>query len=129
MTAGALARFRQAAAGAMSEGLQQSLEQVRYHMRHATQDVRGAAGELENRIRTAGRLLAAHAWKSFVASATASLAVLGVAAWVGWHTHQEIVRQEWIGMINAAVDHGRLAPCADEGLCARAGNRWVRIDR
>lgn len=129
MSAGAIEQFRLAAAAAVSDGMRQPMEQAGRTMQEGTQAIRTATNELETRVRTVGRALTAHAWKSFVASALASLAVIGVALYMGLHTHQEIARSEWIGLINNAVANGKLAPCADEGLCARMGKKWVRIDR
>ena len=81
------------------------------------------------RVRNVGKALATSAWKAFVASALASVAVIGVAIYMGISTHRDIARAEWVGLINAAIANGKLAPCHDGGLCARAGKKWVRIDQ
>ncbi len=65
-----------------------------------------------------------------MASAVASLAVVAVAVHVGVQAHRANVRAEWIGQINAAIANGKLARCADgDGVCARAGSKWVRLDQ
>jgi hypothetical protein len=47
----------------------------------------------------------------------------------GLRTHQDLIRAEWTGQINAAITNGKLARCGDGGLCARTGNTWVRLDQ
>lgn len=128
MTADAIEQFRLAAADAVGEGLRRPLEDAGRTMRSGTQTIQAATNELEVRVRALGKTLTAHAWKTFVASALASVAVIGVAVCMGLRSHQEIARGEWVGLINAAVADGRLAPCADGGLCAHVGKQWVRID-
>jgi hypothetical protein len=64
-----------------------------------------------------------------VASAVASLVVIGVAVYMGLRTHQDLIRAEWTGQINAAITNGKLSRCQDGGLCARADGKWVRLDR
>jgi hypothetical protein len=48
---------------------------------------------------------------------------------MGLRTHQDLIRAEWTGQINAAITNGKLARCGDGGLCARTGNTWVRLDQ
>lgn len=129
MTAGAIEQFRQAAAGAVAEGMRRPMEEAGRTMRSGTQDIQKATSELEVRVRAVGKTLTAHAWKTFVASALASLAVVGVAVYMGMRTHQDIARAEWIGLINTAIANDKLAQCPDGGLCARMGKKWVRIDK
>ena len=128
MTADAIEQFRRAAADAVGEGLLRPMEDAGRTMRSGTQTIQAATNELEARVRTLGKTLTAHAWKTFVASALASVVVIGVAVYMGLRTHQDIARAEWVGLINAAVADGKVAPCADGGLCARMGKQWVRID-
>mgnify|MGYP001050392351 FL=1 len=128
LAASAIDHIRQAAASAVAGGLHQPLEGARYTMQDGTQQLQRALHELEERTCRLGKALSAHAWKTFVASAVASLAVIGVAIYMGVQAHRENVRAEWVDQINAAIANGRLARCADGGLCARAGSKWVRLD-
>ena len=127
LATGAIDHIRQAATSALNSGLHQSLEHAGRTMQDGTQQIQRAIGELEERSRRLGKALSAHAWKTFVASAVASLAVIGVAICVGVQAHRESVRAEWIGQINAAIANGELARCADGGVCARTGGKWVRL--
>lgn len=129
LTASALDQFRRATAVVVADGMRHPLEDAGRTMQVGTHAIESATHELTARVRMAGRALTVLAWKTFVASAVASLAVIGVALYMGWRTHQDLARTEWVGMINAAIANGKLAPCADEGLCVRSGNTWVRIDR
>jgi hypothetical protein len=129
ITAGAIEQFRLAAAEAVGEGLRRPLEDAGRTMRSGTQTIQAATNELEARVRTLGKTLTAHAWKTFVASALASVAVIGVAVYMGLRAHRDIARADWVGLINTAVANGKLAPCANGGLCARMGKQWVRIDQ
>jgi hypothetical protein len=127
LATGAADQIRQAAASAVTTGLHQSLEDAGRAMRDGTQQLQRALGELEERTRRLGKALSAQAWKTFVASAVASLAVIGGAVYVGVQAHRESVRAEWIGQINTAIANGKLARCADGGVCARTGSQWVRL--
>lgn len=123
----AIEHIRHAAATAVATGLRQPLEDAGRTMQDGTQQIQRAIRELEERSRRLGKALSAHAWKTFMASAVASLAVIGVAITVGVQAHRESVRAEWIGQINTAIANGKLARCADGGLCAHAGGKWVRL--
>lgn len=129
LTADAVEQFRLAAAQVVSEGMHQPMEEAGHAMQDGTQRIQAATRELETRMHKLGKALSAHAWKTFVASAVASLVVIGVAVYMGLRTHQDLIRAEWTGQINAAITNGKLARCRDGGLCARAGNRWVRLDQ
>ncbi len=129
ITASALEQFRQTAASAVADGMRRPLEDAGRTMQQGTQNIHKATSELELRIRVIGKSLTAHAWKTFVASAFASLAVMGAAVYMGMRAHQDIARAEWAGLINSAIASGKLAPCSDGGLCARMDKKWVRIDR
>lgn len=129
MTVAAIEQFRLAAAGAVADGMRGPMQDAGRTMQHGTQNIQTATNELEKRIRSAGKALTATAWKAFVASALASIAVIAVAAYMGVRTHRDIVRAEWVGSINSAIASGKLAPCHDEGLCAHIGKKWVRIDQ
>jgi roadblock/LC7 domain-containing protein len=71
----------------------------------------------------------ANAWKAFLASALASLVLMGVAVDMGVQTHRDMERSEWISEINAAIANGTLAACQNGGICAYVDKKWVRLDR
>jgi F0F1-type ATP synthase membrane subunit b/b' len=127
LAAGVIEQIRHDAASTVASGLHQPLEDAGRAMQDGTQQLQQAIRELEERTRRLGKALSAHAWKTFVACAVASLAVIGVAVYVGLQAHRESVRAEWIGQINTAIANGELARCADGGVCARTGSKWVRL--
>ena len=129
LAAAAIEHIRQAATNAMTSGLHQPLDDAGRSMQDGTQQIRRAIHGLEERTRGLGQALSAHAWKTFVASAVASLAVIGVAVYMVVQAHRVNVRAEWIDQVNAAIADGKLARCAEGGVCARAGNKWVRLDQ
>lgn len=129
MTTAAIGQFRQAAASAVADGLRRPMEEAGRTMQSGTQNIQAATAELETRVRHVGHALTANAWKAFLASALASIAVIAVAIYMGMTTHRDIARAEWVGLINAAIANGKLVPCHDGGLCAHADKKWVRIDQ
>ncbi len=129
MTSAAIEQFRLAAAGAVAEGMRKPMEDAGRTMQSGTRNVQTATSELEQRVRGVGRALTATAWKAFVASALASMVVIGVAVYMGVRTHRDIARAEWVELINTAIANGKLAPCPDAGLCAHIGKKWARIDQ
>jgi len=128
LATGVIEHVRQAAAIAVASGLRQPLEDAGRTMQDGTQRIQHAIRDLEQRTNRLGRALSAHAWKTFVASTAASLAVIGVAVYMGVQAHRENVRAEWVDQINAAITSGKLARCAEGGLCAHTGNKWLRLD-
>lgn len=125
----AVAEFKRTANDVLADGMRPALEQADAALRARMQEIAGATRQLEQRVRTLNGLHTANAWRAFVASAVASLAVIAVAIYVGIHAHQEVQRSQWVGAINAAVAGGKLAACEDGGICAHVGDKWVRLDR
>ncbi len=130
LTAQALEQFRHAAATLLAEALRDPVRQADLALRGSIGRSETAAAQLETRLRTVGRLNAVNAWRSFVASAVASIAIIGVAVYAAQQAHQDLIRSDWAGQINAAVAAGTLAPCANgAGICAFTNNRWVTLAR
>ena len=128
LTANAIAEFKRAAASLLAEGLRQPLEEAGQTMQAGTRNVQSATSALERQMQALQKVHAANAWKAFVASATASIVVIAAAAYIGIRTHQDMVRSEWVGLINAAIASGKLAPCVEGGgLCAKVKDRWVQL--
>lgn len=129
ITSRALEEFQQTATHTLQGSLQGPVQQADRSLQASMQKIRQATDQLEQSVRTTNRMHTATAWKAFVASALGSLAVIGVAAYMGLQAHQDIVRSEWVGQINAAIAQGNLARCpGSDGLCARVGGKWVRLD-
>jgi hypothetical protein len=129
MTGSAVAEFKHTASDVLADGMRPALEQADAELRERLQEIAGATRQLEQRVRTLNALHTANAWKAFVASAVASLAVIVMAVYTGIHAHQEVQRSQWVGAINAAVADGKLTACEEGGICARVGRKWVRLDR
>lgn len=129
LTARAVEEFKRAAADVITQGMRQSLEEAGRSMRASTSNILTATSELERHMQAIRKAHVANAWKTFVASAVASLAVVATALYIGGRTHQDMTRSEWVGQINAAIANGNLAACADDGLCAHVGKQWVRLDK
>jgi len=55
--------------------------------------------------------------------------VIRMAPCMRLRTHQELAHAEWIGLLNTVIANGKLARCADGGLCARTGSKWARLGR
>lgn len=128
LTSNAVAEFKRAAASMLAEGLRQPLEDAGQAMQAGTRNIQFATSTLERQMQTLQKVHTATAWKTFVASATASIVVIAAATYIGIRTHQDMVRSEWVGQINAAIANGKLAPCAEgSGLCAKVKNRWVQL--
>ncbi|WP_426699845.1 hypothetical protein ACPPVV_10550 [Rhodanobacter sp. Col0626] len=128
LTAQAVNEFKRAAADVVAQGLRQPLEEAGRVMQIGTHNIQSATAELEQRMAAIQKVHAANAWKTFIASAIASVAVIGAAAYIGVRTHQDMTRSEWVGQINTAIAKGKLATCAGGGLCAHVGKQWVRLD-
>jgi hypothetical protein len=129
ITSRALEEFQQTASHALKGGLREPVQQADRSLQASMHKIQQATNQLEQGVRAINRMHTATAWKAFIVSSLASLAVIGVAAYVGFKAHQDIARSEWIGEINAAVAQGNLAHCpGSDGICARVGGKWVRLD-
>jgi hypothetical protein len=129
LTARAVEEFKRAVADVVAQGLHRPLEEAGHSLRTGTNHVLAAANELERQMQAIRKVHVANAWKTFVASAVASLAVAAAALYIGGRAHQDMTHSEWVGQINAAIANGNLAACADDGLCAHVGKQWVRLDK
>jgi hypothetical protein len=128
LTTSAVAEFKRAAASLLADGLREPLEEAGQTMQAGTRNLQSATSALERQMQTLQKVHAANAWKAFVASATASIVVIAAATYIGIRTHQDMVRSEWVGLINAAIASGKLAPCVEgDGLCAKVKDRWMRL--
>lgn len=128
LTAQAVGEFKRAAADVVAQGLRQPLEEAGRVMQAGTHNIQSATAELERRMTAIQKVHVANAWKTFIASAVASVVVIGAAIYIGVRTHQDMTRSEWVSQINTAIANGKLAACADGGLCAHVGKQWVRLD-
>lgn len=128
LTVQALEQFQYAGVERLGEALRDPVRQAGLALRDSIGRAEEAAAQLEARLRTVRRLNAVNAWRTFVASALASVVIIGVAVYAALQAHQDIARSDWIGQINAAVAAGTLAPCpSGVGICALVGNRWTML--
>ena len=127
LTREALEQFRLGAKLAVETGIRDAVDELDQTVRSNTSRIDHATAQLNQRMQQMGRFHTGHAWKTFVASALASLAVISAAVFASWHAHADIERSEWALDIYAAIESGRLAACPEGGLCALVGNKWVRL--
>lgn len=127
LTQQAVTQIRQGAGQAIAEGVGDAMQNIERIMREGTKQFEQALVQLELRLQQVRQLNTSHAWKTLIASAVASLAVITVAVYASSHTHADIKRYEWVQQINAAVEAGHLAPCPEGGLCVQVNNKWVRV--
>ncbi|HUA81099.1 MAG TPA: hypothetical protein VL997_12055 [Dyella sp.] len=123
----ALEQFRHGARQAIEESVRDALHELERTIQAGTSKIDHAIAQLNQRTHQVGRLNASLAWKTFIASALGSVAVIAVAIYASWHAHEEIKRSEWVGDINAAISAGHLAACPEGGVCAYVGNKWIRL--
>jgi nitrogen fixation/metabolism regulation signal transduction histidine kinase len=129
ITTEALEQFRRTAASAATEGLRYPLQDAEKTLKNSIARMETAAETLEERMKAQRKMFTAYAWKTFIASAVAALAVIGVAVYMAQRAHQDITRSEWIGQINAAIANGKLTACPEGGVCAYVDKKLVRLDQ
>lgn len=79
--------------------------------------------EAENRLRR-------YQWMTLAALFAAAVVCIGSAFFMMKHAKTEVIRAEWVGDINRAVEQGNLSYCENgRGLCAKVKGRWVRLDK
>lgn len=123
-----LEQFHQGARQAIEEGARDAIDGLDQTLRGGAHRIDHTLSQLDQRARQMGRVNVLHAWKTFVATASASLAVAAVAIYLSVHAHGEIKRAEWVHDINAAIESGRLTACPEGGLCVQVNNKWVRLN-
>lgn len=122
----ALEQIRLGARQAVVEGARDVMRELDQTVRDGASRLDQAVSQLNQHMQHVRRLNASHAWKTFIASALGSLAVIVVAVYTSWQAHADIKRSEWVQQINQAVEAGHLTTCPEGGLCVQAGNKWVR---
>jgi hypothetical protein len=90
ITTEALEQFRRTAASAATEGLRSPLQDAEKTLKNSIARMETAAETLEERMKAQRKMFAAYAWKTFIASAGAALAVIGVAVYM-----YESLRSRW----------------------------------
>jgi len=123
----ALEQIRLAAREAITEGVRDAVHELDQTVCNGAERIDQAVSQLNQRMQHVRRLNASHAWKTFIASALGSLAVIAVAVYTSWQAHADMKRSEWVQQINAAVESGHLTTCPEGGLCVQVGNKWVRV--
>ncbi|HUB91244.1 MAG TPA: hypothetical protein VMA74_16080 [Dyella sp.] len=123
----ALEQFRLGAREAIKEGVRDAAHELDQTVRDGANRLDQTVSQLNQHMQHVRRLNASHAWKTFIASALGSLAVVAVAVYTGWQAHADMKRSEWVQQINAAVESGHLTTCPEGGLCVQVGNKWVRV--
>lgn len=125
----AMADVRGATKAALTEGLYEPVHDMDETLQKSARQVEAATDRLAQRIEWLRHVHTANAWKGFIASAVASLVLIGIAVYMGIQAHRDIERSEWISDINAAIANGKLAACQGGGICAHVDKKWVRLDK
>lgn len=128
-TTQAMLNVKTATQAALTEGLAGPVRNLEETLRHSAHTLDAASQRLSERIEAMRHMHAASAWKAFLASAIGSLLVIGASVYAVMQAREETARARWISEINAAIDKGNLSACQDGGVCARLGNKWVRLDK
>lgn len=129
LTGLAVGEFRRTSKQVLAAGMQPALDQATSDLRERMHEITAATRQLEHRVLALNALHTATAWKAFVASAVASLAIIGVAVFMGIQAHRQVQRAHWDSAVNTAIASGELRVCADGGVCVRIGKKWVRLEQ
>ncbi|HEX7643243.1 MAG TPA: hypothetical protein VF472_13640 [Burkholderiaceae bacterium] len=129
ITESAMDKFKSVAAGVVTDGLNEPMKDYEKSLQSRFEQLQKVVNKLEMQCAQMRSANMANAWKAFVASTVASLAIIGVAVYVSMKTHEDMQRSEWIGSINAAVANGKLVTCPDGGICAMIKDKPVHLDR
>lgn len=127
--ASALKQFKAEAAQAMTTGLRELIDQSDQRLRSTTEALQQMAINLENQMQRMHKLQATAAWRTFIACAIASVAVMAAAGYAIYTASNQIERSEWVGSINAAVAKGKLTMCQDGGICVVVDKKIARLDK
>jgi len=123
----AMEQIRHGTQPAIKEGIRDAMQELDQTIREGTTRVDQAIAQLDLRMLHARRLNISHAWKTFIAGAVGSVAVIAVAIYASFQAHADIKRSDWIRQINTAIDAGQLSTCPEGGLCAKVDNKWTRL--
>jgi len=125
----AMNEFKSIAAGVVTDGLNEPMKDYDRSLQFRFEQMQKVINKLEMQCTQMRSANMANAWKGFVASTVASLAIIGVAVYVSMNSHEDIQRSEWIRSINTAVANGKLAACPDGGICAMVKDKPIHLDR
>jgi hypothetical protein len=124
----ALQDFREVAAMQLGEGLRVPVEYANQAIQTSMRSLHEAMSALEQQQREANKAHKRDAWKVFIASTVASVVMLGGSVYAMASARRESASAHWISGISTAIEAGRLAPCADGGICVYANRQWMRLD-
>lgn len=105
------------------------VEHYKQELQNSINTIHSAANRLEEQIHAAKSAHTMTAWKAFIASLIASVAVIAVAYYYTQNAAKEIKRNEWITSINKATSNGKLVACPKGGICAHINNKLIRLDQ
>jgi prefoldin subunit 5 len=125
----ALQEFRQTAAMQLGQGLRQPVELANQAIQASMQQLHALINECEVLQRDVNRSHKRDAWKVFIASTLASLVVLSGSVYAIANAREESANAHWVSGVSDVIAAGKLAPCADDGLCVYVNNQWVRLDQ
>ncbi|GGA16676.1 hypothetical protein [Dyella nitratireducens] len=128
-TTQAMSNVKTATHAALTEGLAGPVHNLEETLQRSARTLEVASQHLAGRIEAMRRMHTTHAWRAFIACAIGSLLAIGASLYAVRQAREEIARARWVSEINAAVDKGNLTVCQDGGVCARLGNKWVRLDK
>ena len=122
-------QVKQSASEALNQGLAAPLKDCDARLDKSASKIEFAAQKIEQQSILAQKMFSVFAWKSFVASAAGSLAVIAVAIYMANSARVQIKQSEWIGSINTAVEAGKIIACPDGGICANINGKLTRLDK
>lgn len=128
VTSQALQQFSNAAGHVVADAIHAPIANCEKRLQSSADNLHSATAKLEKQLESLRALHVGTAWKAFIASAIASLAVMVVAGYMVLTAVREVKRAEWVSNINTAVANGKLMACPGGGICAQIDKKLVRLD-
>jgi hypothetical protein len=113
----------------LSNAMQKPIEDHNHDLKIMRDNLIRNANDVENHMQESVKKLKRIVWTAMGAFALAGVVVLGASTYAMMQATQKLKQADWVGNINTAVANGKLAVCADGGLCAVVNGKQVRLDK
>jgi len=126
---GATQEIQRITSHTLSSAIQKPVESLNHDLKIMRDSLIDNANDVEKHMQESIKKLKRIVWTAMSAFALAGVVVLGASIYAIMQANQKLKQAVWVGNINTAVANGKLAICADGGLCAVVNGKQLRLDK
>ena len=105
------------------------LEALEHHVKQQALRLDNSSQKLSKNMNSIHKLHVLNSWKVFMASLFLFCASIGYSIYAIRQARTEVVRQDWVKQVNAAIAKGSINHCNDGALCALVNGKSHRLEQ